>query len=102
MKIFLQTLLTNVETRETFAIVENANTGVHMKYGTFITRGSMAKGYWIEDTCTFNDWGVKNAPDGSNFKTRAEAFEFAKACHNFKIGQGSALDRIIRTYEARV
>jgi hypothetical protein len=70
-----------------------------MKFGTFVVRGSMAKGYWLEDRDTFNDWGIKTAPDGSNFKTRAEAFEFAKLCHNFKIGRdGGALSRYINGY----
>ena len=57
-----------------------------MKVGTFVICGSMAKGYWIEDTDPFNNWGVKTAPDGSNFETRAQASEFALRCHKFKTG----------------
>jgi hypothetical protein len=71
-----------------------------MTYGTFVIRGTMAKGYWIEDRDTFNNWGVNNAPNGSNFKTRDEAMQFAMACHNFKIGRGALLDDFIRRYEA--
>ncbi len=58
-----------------------------MKVGTFVIRGNKQIGYFIEDSCTFNDWGVKNAPDGSNFKTRDEAADFAQRCHDFKTGR---------------
>ncbi len=57
------------------------------KIGTFAIRGNAKIGYFIEDHDAFNDWGVKNAPDGSNFKTRDAAEAFAQRCHDFKIGR---------------
>lgn len=55
--------------------------------GTFSIRGNIKKGYWIEDMDAFNNWGVKNSPDGSNFKTRQAACDFAQRCHDFKVGR---------------
>lgn len=62
-----------------------------LKVGTFVIRGSMSKGYWIEDRCTFNNWGVKRAEDGQNFKTRSDACDYASRCHDFKVGRRSTV-----------
>ena len=62
-----------------------------MMIGTFTIRGNQRIGYFIEDCDSFNDWGVRNGPDGSNFASREEAEAYAQRCHNFKTGRTMTL-----------
>jgi hypothetical protein len=57
-----------------------------LRVGTFGICGNVRKGYFIVDHDKFNNWGVKRGEGGENFKTRAEACEYAKRCHEFKTG----------------
>lgn len=60
--------------------------------GTFSVRGNAKAGYWLVDHDKFNSWGVfGNSKDDKNFKTKAEAEEYAQRCHDFKTGRRSAV-----------
>lgn len=62
-----------------------------LKVGTFAIRGSMKTGYFIVDLDNFNNWGVRRNSEDENFKTRQEAADYAKRCHEFKIGHRSSV-----------
>lgn len=58
-----------------------------LKVGTFSICGSMTKGYYVVDRDMFNNWGRMPQESEMRFKTRQEATEHARNCHDFKTGK---------------